>query len=152
MSDESPQTLLAVAYPAMLQSLPLSIPTSTPSNVFLPESMAYSPASPSTYTPTCGGPISLLTSALAKAPSLHTFTTHAPSLWNETILCVSQNSSLQKIILGDQRTGLSISGLFMNEAKKHSRLTELIKAGTYVSFRIFVSESSFLPILICIGQ
>jgi len=130
MSDESPQTLLAMAYPAMLQSFSPSTPTLTPSNVSPPESMSHLPVSLAINSPICGGPISLLTSALAKSPSLHTFITHAPSLWNESILCVSQNSSLQKIILGDHRTGVSISGLFMNEAKRHPRLTELIKAGT----------------------
>ncbi|KAE9402548.1 hypothetical protein BT96DRAFT_918072 [Gymnopus androsaceus JB14] len=84
MSDDNPQTLLALAYPSILQGHPPSVPTAAPLTVSLPG-------------------------------------THSP---------LASNPSLQKIILGDQRTGVMISGLFMNEAKKHTRLAELIKAGT----------------------
>ncbi|KAJ3740029.1 hypothetical protein DFH05DRAFT_442504 [Lentinula detonsa] len=131
MSDDNPQALLALAYPLVSQSL---LPVATrPLFVSSPVFTASPPASPSAAgppSPAHGGPVSLLTSALAKSPSLHTFTTHVPSVWNETILCVSQNPSLQKIVLGDPRTGVLITGLFMAEAKNHPRLVELIKAGT----------------------
>ncbi|KAJ4474359.1 hypothetical protein J3R30DRAFT_3508296 [Lentinula aciculospora] len=132
MSDDNPQALLALAYPSLSPTLlPLLIHTSTPLSVSAPVFTASPPTSPSINSPsTRGGPIALLTRALAKSPSLLTFATHVPSVWNETILCVSQNSSLQKIVLGDPRTGVLITGLFMVEAKKHPRLIELIKAGT----------------------
>jgi hypothetical protein len=122
MSDNSPEALLALAYPYLSQplvSLPLSLPGSASSS-------SNHPSSSVART----DPISLLASALSKSPTLHTFATHVPNVWNETILCVSDSPSLKKIILGDPRTGVMITGMFMAEAKKHTRLVELIKAGT----------------------
>ncbi|KAJ3777239.1 hypothetical protein FB446DRAFT_718627 [Lentinula raphanica] len=135
MSDDNPQALLALAYPSVSQSLPPLSPSAStpPSPVFTPFLTASPPASPTadgSSFPTHVSPISLLTKALARSPSLHTFSTHVPSVWNETILCVSKNPSLQKIVLGDPKTGVLITGLFMDQAKKHPRLVELIKAGT----------------------
>jgi hypothetical protein len=139
MSDDNPQALLALAYPANPQGLsPSGVTTATPLLSISPpgvmSSASASPSSISPISPVRAGPMSLLTTALSKSPSLHTFATHVPNVWNETILCVSQNPSLQKIILGDSRTGVMVTGLFMSEAKKHSKLVELIKAGTYVFF------------------
>ncbi|EAU86769.2 hypothetical protein CC1G_06530 [Coprinopsis cinerea okayama7 len=45
------------------------------------------------------GPIALFTEALSRCPSLHTFTTHLPSVWNEAILRVSVNEGLDRIVL-----------------------------------------------------
>ncbi|KAF9063021.1 hypothetical protein BDP27DRAFT_1335878 [Rhodocollybia butyracea] len=122
MSDDNPLALLALAYPSASPGLFSPVPTPTPSPL--------SPTLPSSNGPSYSarvGPMSLLTSALAKSPSLHTFSTHVPNVWNDTLLRVSQNPCLQKIILSPS---VMITGLFMNEAKKHTRLTELIKAGT----------------------
>ncbi|KIK57447.1 hypothetical protein GYMLUDRAFT_229341 [Collybiopsis luxurians FD-317 M1] len=131
MSDDNPYTLLALAYPSSPQGFSQSAPT-TPLSVSL-GAMSPLPVSPTSSGPffaARSGPMSLLTTALAKSPSLHTFATHVPNVWNETILCVSQNPSLQKIVLGDPRRGVMITGLFMSEARRHARLADLIKAGT----------------------
>ncbi|KAJ3860593.1 hypothetical protein EV359DRAFT_85178 [Lentinula novae-zelandiae] len=134
MSDDNPQALLAMAYSTVSQGLPsFSVLTSTPLSASTPVSDTSPPTSPlinGPSSPAGGGPIDLLTNALAKSPSLHTFATQVPSVWNEAILRVSQNPSLQKIVLGDPKTGVLITGLFMAESKKHPRLVELIKAGT----------------------
>lgn len=108
------------------------------------------------------GPITALTHSLSTRPKLHTLSTLLPSVWNETILRVSANPSLERIILGDGNAahgrGLFYSGrdfyagpvsaslptgpvlegsnsiaptsLFMLGAKKHTRLNELVRAGT----------------------
>ncbi|KAK0421754.1 hypothetical protein EV421DRAFT_1724309 [Armillaria borealis] len=81
------------------------------------------------------GPISTLTHALSLAPSLHTFSTQLPSLWNEAILCVSRNPRLERIRLGgsDHDDGCGIisgGGLYMIQTRKHPRLAELIRNGT----------------------
>ncbi|KAF5391041.1 hypothetical protein D9757_003959 [Collybiopsis confluens] len=132
MSNDNPQTLLALAYPFSPHNIYHSLP-STPLSVSSPGPFSSSPApltdSPPS-SPVRSGPMSLLTTALSKSPSLHTFATHVPNIWNEAILCVSQNPSLQQIVLGDPRIGVMITGLFMSEARKHARLVELIKAGT----------------------
>ncbi|KAK0475825.1 hypothetical protein IW261DRAFT_1402392 [Armillaria novae-zelandiae] len=81
------------------------------------------------------GPISTITHALSLAPSLHTFSTHLPSLWNEAILCVSRNPRLERIRLGgsdhDDSYGIiSGGGLYMIQTRKHPKLAELIRNGT----------------------
>ncbi|KAG7440749.1 uncharacterized protein BT62DRAFT_937725 [Guyanagaster necrorhizus] len=81
------------------------------------------------------GPISTITHALSLAPSLHTFSTQLPSLWNEAILSVSQNPCLERIVLGgtDYEDGCGIisgGGLYMIQTRKHPRLAELIRNGT----------------------
>ncbi|PBK78953.1 hypothetical protein ARMGADRAFT_1093624, partial [Armillaria gallica] len=81
------------------------------------------------------GPISTITHALSLAPSLHTFSTQLPSLWNEAILCVSRNPRLERIRLGgsDHEDGCGIisgGGLYMIQTRKHPRLAELIRNGT----------------------
>ena len=112
-------------------------------------------------------------------------------MWNESILRISKNPALERIVLGERslspNTGLGSSpvaglgsgsmnhnwpmfqhhqpqqrqsvaeyregegekgilgtGLFFTEAKKHSRLCELIKAGTYVFSYFLLLFSSFL--------
>ena len=107
-----------------------------------------------------GGPITSLTRSLSTRPKLHTFCTLLPSLWNETILRVSANPALERIILGDgtlarggewsgkdfyaapvssclptgpyfeTNQGIVGTGLFFVQARKHARLSELIRAGT----------------------
>lgn len=109
------------------------------------------------------GPITSLTHALITRPKLRTFCTLLPSLWNETLLRVSTNPNLECIILGDgvsrqqmhARTtslsgrsldydsasgGIIGTGLFLTQAKKHARLSDLIRAGTYVSFLLFITH------------
>ncbi|KAF8629807.1 hypothetical protein AX15_003276 [Amanita polypyramis BW_CC] len=102
------------------------------------------------------GPITRLTRALSTRPRLHTFSAHLPSTWSDAILRVSTNKRLERIVLTDgrmdvcvipeiagavfpapatehhQQAGVLGTGLFFMEARKHVRLTELIKAGTYV--------------------
>ena len=116
------------------------------------------------------GPITSLTHALITRPKLRTFCTLLPSLWNETILRVSSNPNLECIVLGDgayrprehthARTtsltgknfdggvaydgGIVGTGLFLMQAKNHARLSDLIRAGTYVSHSISYSLYSLL--------
>ena len=99
------------------------------------------------------GPISSLTHALTTRPKLRTFCTLLPSLWNESILRISSNPNLECIVLGDGASrlreqthvrkvdsnfeydgsyGIVGTGLFLMQARKHSRLSDLIRAGTYV--------------------
>ncbi|CAA7257500.1 unnamed protein product [Cyclocybe aegerita] len=127
------------------------------------------------------GPMTALVQSLSTRPKLHTFCTLLPSVWNETILRVSTNPSLERIILGDGMgpgrdpvahtrgtvcsgrdfyaapvsscsptplstaplfessptysgpgTGILGTGLFFMQAKKHIRLSELIRAGTSI--------------------
>jgi len=122
-------------------------------------------------------PVTALTLALSTRPRLHTFCTLLPSVWNQTILRVSNNPALERIILGDGSIGMrdqvhargvtwsgkdfyaapvsatmptgplfettpGIAGtsLFLLQARKHARLSELIRAGTYV----FLSPFGFL--------
>ena len=102
------------------------------------------------------GPISSLTHALTTRPKLRTFCTLLPSLWNESILRISSNPNLECIVLGDGSSstrlreqthvvrsnnfehdgsyGIVGSGLFLMQARKHARLSDLIRAGTYVFF------------------
>lgn len=122
------------------------------------------------------GPITAMTHSLSTRPKLHTFSTLLPSVWNESILRVSTNPALERIILGDGQSVYSRgntwsgtdfyaapvsasipvgpyfdsgnhgqgsilgTGLFLMQARKHARLSELIRAGTYVSpsFSCFV--------------
>ena len=109
-------------------------------------------------TPVRLGPIARLTHALATRPKLHSFAAHLPSTWSNAILRISTNKRLERIVLGDGRSDICIipeitdtafsapateqhqhqqhallgSGLFFMEARKHAKLIELIKAGTYV--------------------
>ena len=105
------------------------------------------------------GPITSLTHALITRPKLRTFCTLLPSLWNETILRISSNPNLECIVLGDGTYrharstslyfdngpafdagsgGIVGTGLFLTQAKKHARLSDLIRAGTYVYFYLFL--------------
>ncbi|KAF8915692.1 hypothetical protein CPB85DRAFT_1292859 [Mucidula mucida] len=75
------------------------------------------------------GPVSSIAQALSFAPSLRSFSTEMPSLWNEAILRISHNPKLEKIVLGGEDVGRG-GGLYMVQARKHPRLAELIKIGT----------------------
>ncbi|KAK7454042.1 hypothetical protein VKT23_011554 [Stygiomarasmius scandens] len=123
----------------------------------LPQAQTPTPATPTTPgSPKPQGPVTLLAHALSSSPRLRSFSTHIPTVWNEVLLVVSKNPSLEKIVLGEGSSGpglrlgggrASISagsgistspsaggvvftGLYMSEAKKHPKLVELIKAGT----------------------
>ncbi|KAF8962134.1 hypothetical protein BDZ97DRAFT_1759534 [Flammula alnicola] len=133
--------------------------------------MANSALLPTTRVPQLQqGPITALTHSLSTRPKLHTLSTLLPSVWNETILRVSTNPSLQRIILGDGtgggreqshsrgvtwsgkdfyaapvcatlsngpvvegNHGIASTGLFLLQAKKHARLTDLIRVGTSIT-------------------
>jgi len=103
--------------------------------------------------PELQGPISSLTHALTTRPKLRTFCTLLPSLWNETILRISSNPNLECIVLGDGASrlreqthvrkidsnfehdgsyGIVGTGLFLMQARKHARLSDLIRAGTSI--------------------
>ncbi|KAF9019787.1 hypothetical protein BDZ89DRAFT_1072712 [Hymenopellis radicata] len=75
------------------------------------------------------GPVSGIAQALSFAPSLRSFSTEVPSLWNEAILRISHNPKLEKIVLGGEDAARG-GGLYMVQARKHPRLAELIKNGT----------------------
>ncbi|KAF9562054.1 hypothetical protein CPC08DRAFT_634546 [Agrocybe pediades] len=108
--------------------------------------------------------------SLSTLPKLHTLSTVLPSMWNESILRVSANHALERIILGDrtcrdqgifsneQSTNHSIlgTGLFFTEAKKHSRLSELIKAGTSImrtrAHTLDMSRSRDIPSMVSQAQ
>lgn len=45
------------------------------------------------------GPIAALTRAVSLCSSLHTVTTHLPSIWNQAILRMSTNDALERIVL-----------------------------------------------------
>ncbi|KAF8154526.1 hypothetical protein B0H34DRAFT_526740 [Crassisporium funariophilum] len=142
---------------------------------------------PARASPARPGPITALTHSLSTRPKLHTFTTVLPSLWNETILRISANPALERIIMVDgsganahreampnlmyghgqshqghghgHSRGTSLggkdlypsygggvspmaplegghgimgTGIFFMQAKKHARLSELIRAGTSI--------------------
>ena len=110
------------------------------------------------------GPISSLTHALTTRPKLRTFCTLLPSLWNESILRISSNPNLECIVLGDGSSsarlreqthvvrsnfehdgsyGIVGSGLFLMQARKHARLSDLIRAGTYVFSSFFFTFSLY---------
>ena len=111
------------------------------------------------------GPISSLAHALTTRPKLRTFCTLLPSLWNESILRISSNPNLECIVLGDGTSrlreqthvrkidsnfeydgsyGIVGTGLFLMQARKHARLSDLIRAGTYVFFCLLIFFSLYL--------
>lgn len=91
-----------------------------------------------------------LAHALSVAPRLRTVRSQLPAVWNNILLSVSSNMSLQKISLysasghatqikcpsslcaDTNETDIAILGtaIYIMEARKHARLLELIKAGT----------------------
>ena len=86
-------------------------------------------------------------SALSMAPNLKIVRAQLPALWNDTLLTISQNPTLQCISLSPDKE-LVGSHLFLMEAKKHDRLMELIEAGTPVMrSRAQPSSSPTSPIL-----
>ncbi|KAG5645373.1 hypothetical protein DXG03_006326 [Asterophora parasitica] len=152
LSDDTPSSPVTSPALAGLFS-PFSLAPSLPGP---PAAIIVSPPAPHrpTSATTTTGPISALTQALARAPALHTFTTHLPSVWNAAVLTISTNPSLERIGLLDGRcntphtpglllpspagavlsptcgTGIVGTGLFLMEARRHVRLAELIRAGT----------------------
>ncbi|KAF8347568.1 hypothetical protein F5887DRAFT_956388 [Amanita rubescens] len=132
---------------------------------------------PSDDSPVRLGPIARITHALSTRPKLHSFAAHLPSTWSNAILRVSTNKQLERIVLSDGRTDISIipeiagaafsapatehhqqhgvlgSGLFMMEARKHAKLIELIRAGTpFIRSRTRSMEGTALQNLsVCIG-
>ncbi|KIJ62280.1 hypothetical protein HYDPIDRAFT_114775 [Hydnomerulius pinastri MD-312] len=99
-----------------------------------------------------------LAQALSTAPRLHSVRAQLPAVWNNILLVVSSNPSLEKVMLysesmfgihykstlgpagikgssnstDDNENAILGTGLYMMEAKKHARLSELIKAGTSI--------------------
>ncbi|OAX37544.1 hypothetical protein K503DRAFT_742559 [Rhizopogon vinicolor AM-OR11-026] len=72
-----------------------------------------------------------LAHALSNAPKLRILKAHIPAVWNDLFLTISRNSTLKHITLyAEAVEGIMHTSLYMMEAKKHARLSELIKAGT----------------------
>ena|SRR5258708_3116207 len=98
------------------------------------------------------GPVTQLTQVLSSRPKLHTFSTHLPNVWNENILRVSQNPALQRIILVDPLSDSSKyiigTGHFFAQARRHPRLSDLIRAGTYVVLFQFIPPSFLISLLV----
>jgi hypothetical protein len=156
LSDDSSATSLLASV--------RSTPSSTPS-VASNESPVETPE----LAPGAGPTAQLVHSLAYHAPSLRTFATQLPAVWNNAILTVSRNPNVEKVVLTSGAasvnapsypayacqpptsgsvtfphkahlhapvvqpahvSGIPSSGLFMMEAKRHPRLTELIKAGT----------------------
>ncbi|KIK94818.1 hypothetical protein PAXRUDRAFT_827614 [Paxillus rubicundulus Ve08.2h10] len=92
--------------------------------------------------------------ALSESPRLQLVRAQLPAIWNELLLVMSSNPSLEKVTLSsesmfgparsrtpgppvikgvcsdDYENAIPSTGLYMMEAKKHARLSELIRAGT----------------------
>ncbi|KAJ7097700.1 hypothetical protein C8R44DRAFT_748410 [Mycena epipterygia] len=100
-----------------------------------------------------------LVSALCAAPALHTLSTSLPALWAPPLLAISANPTLRRICLEQPAQGTSCpastspakpqrhasfsdectptrpllsTGLFLAAARSHTRLAELVRAGTAV--------------------
>ncbi|KAJ6618140.1 hypothetical protein B0H10DRAFT_1947761 [Mycena sp. CBHHK59/15] len=95
-----------------------------------------------------------LAAALTAAPALHTLRTPLPALWAPALCQIADNPTLQRICLGGEPSdreggargcgvkGYSAgtgspeqpyilgTGLFFAEARKHARLSEVVRAGT----------------------
>lgn len=67
--------------------------------------------------------------ALTRAPSLRTVRTVLPSVWNPALLEICANPSLERIEFSSE-TRITDVHLYLAEARKHTRLFELIRAGT----------------------
>ncbi|KAH7890463.1 hypothetical protein F5I97DRAFT_1798635 [Phlebopus sp. FC_14] len=73
--------------------------------------------------------------ALSSSPRLHTIRAQLPAVWNTLLLVISSNPALDKIMLySEPMFGYAVlgTGLYMLEARKHARLSDLIKAGTSI--------------------
>ncbi|KAF9223136.1 hypothetical protein BS17DRAFT_734736 [Gyrodon lividus] len=100
-----------------------------------------------------------LAQALSEAPRLQSVRAQLPAVWNNLLLVMSSNPSLEKVTLysepmlgvahnrttpgssvikaactgiGDNENAILATGLYMMETKKHARLSELIRAGTSI--------------------
>lgn len=72
-----------------------------------------------------------LAHALSNAPKLCILRAQMPAVWNTLLLTISLNSALKNITLYvEGAEGIMHTSLYMMEARKHARLSELIKAGT----------------------
>jgi len=72
-----------------------------------------------------------LAHALSNAPKLRVLKAQVPAIWNDLLFTISQNSALQHITLYvEGAESVMHTSLYMMGAKKHARLSELIKAGT----------------------
>lgn len=72
-----------------------------------------------------------LAEALRHAPKLRSLKAQLPVIWSDLFLTISQNPTLEQITLyADGVDGILHTTMYMMEAKKHTRLSELIKAGT----------------------
>jgi hypothetical protein len=98
LSDDTPTSPVAVAIPTFA-----SFPTPQRSQTL--SSSGQVEATTSNLPPLPQTPITALTTALSRAPNLHTFTTHLPSVWNVAILTVSTNPRLERIVLVDGHKG-----------------------------------------------
>ncbi|KAF7794295.1 hypothetical protein EIP86_005428 [Pleurotus ostreatoroseus] len=70
--------------------------------------------------------------ALCCAPNLKTVHTLVPAVWNTQLLEISQNPSLQALVVTPSPSAAGAS-LYFSAAKRHARLYELIEAGSSLS-------------------
>ncbi|KZT03662.1 uncharacterized protein LAESUDRAFT_330668 [Laetiporus sulphureus 93-53] len=82
--------------------------------------------------------------SLAIAPKLRDVSALLPAVWNTTLLEISANPSLERIHLTPD-TELMGAHLFLAEARKHSRLIELIRAGTPI-MRMRARTTTAIPL------
>lgn len=72
-----------------------------------------------------------LAEALSHAPKLRSLKAQLPVIWNDSFLTISKNSTLEQIALYVEGSdGILHTTMYMMEARKHARLSELIKVGT----------------------
>ncbi|GBE84429.1 hypothetical protein SCP_0604080 [Sparassis crispa] len=69
------------------------------------------------------------TAALIAAPALRTVCTVLPSVWNSALLEICLNPGLERIELSSD-IKITDTHLYLNEARKHTRLFDLIRTGT----------------------
>jgi hypothetical protein len=72
-----------------------------------------------------------LAEALSHAPKLRSLKAQLPAIWSDLFLTISKNSTLEQIALYVEGVdGILHTTMYMIEARKHTRLNELIKVGT----------------------
>ncbi|KAG2357564.1 hypothetical protein BDR07DRAFT_1612453 [Suillus spraguei] len=72
-----------------------------------------------------------LAEALSRAPKLRSLKAQLPEVWNELFLTISENPTLEQVALYvEGLDGILHTTMYMMQARKHARLSELIKVGT----------------------
>jgi hypothetical protein len=72
-----------------------------------------------------------LAEALSHAPKLRSLKAQLPAIWNDLFLTISKNPTLEQIALYvEGADGILHTTMYMIEARKYARFSELIKVGT----------------------